>query len=197
MIFLGAVVLSAVKGGLAPSVVSIALSALLLRAFFVGAPDSLLFGKDWEGMERMGGFILLALLLSCFVAGLRQERNDLRDNEERYRLLAENASDAIVVIDERSEILYLNPAAEHLFGRQAAELRGQSLAVLLPGDLYQAQLTELRQRLDTRKAPIAVQLPGLHQSGERLLVEMTLGSSCQQGRSVFTAIIRDLAGRGR
>ena len=191
-IFLGVVVLSAVNGGLAPAFVSTALSALLLRILFVGARGGIHLIGDSEEMERMGGFVLVSLLITSFVAGLRRERNHLYDSEERYRILAESASDAIVVIDEHGEIIYTNRASEKLFGAKAELLLGQNLDFLLPGKIYHEQLSELKHRLDTRKHPVAVQLPGRHHSGEHLLVEMTLGSSSHRGKSVFTAIIRDI-----
>ena len=191
-LFLGTVVLSAAYGGLATGFVSTALGAFFMRVFFVGPERALHYGNDFEGMERMGGFILLAMLLSSFVAELRRERNQLRDSEERYRILAETASDAILVIDEKGEILYVNPVAEKVFGAQAQQLLGENLNLLLPDNGYRKQLSEMKHRVDSRKRPVAVQLPGLHQSGEHLLVEMTLGSSSHRGRSIFTAIIRDI-----
>jgi PAS domain S-box-containing protein len=192
--FLAAVVLSAVYGGLAPAFVSIAWSALLLRVLFVHPNGSLQYRADLAGMERMAGFVLVAALLSSFVAALRRDRNQLRDSEARYRMLAETASDAILVIDDRGEILYVNPVAEKMFGSGASHLLGRNLAVLLPGNGYQTQLKEMKRHLDSRRKAVAVQMPGLHQSGERLLVEMTLGTSRHRGRDLFTAIIRDVTG---
>ena len=196
-IFLAAVVLSAVNGGLAAAFVTTALSAVFIRLFFVHGAGLFHYGGNLEGMERMGGFVLVALLLSSLVASLRREVHQLRDSEERYRLLAETASDAIVGIDEQGGILYVNPVAEKLFGTDANQLLGHNLRRILPGDGYQSQLTEMKHRLDTRKEPVAVQLPGLHQSGEKLLVEMTLGQSSDRGRGTFTAIIRDLTRHAR
>ena len=126
-VFLSAVVLSAANGGLAPAFVSTSLSVLLVRLLFVRQEGTLHYGGDMEGIERMGGFVLVALLLSSVVAGIRRERNQLRDSEERYRILAETASDAIVVIDERGGILYVNPVAEKIFGAQAGQLLGKNL----------------------------------------------------------------------
>ena len=196
-VFLGAIVLSAANGGLAPAFLSTALSALILRLVFVHPDLALHYGMDFAGMERMAGFVLVAMLLSSFVAALRLERNHLRDSEERYRLLAETASDAIIVIDEKGEILYVNPVAEKTFGTQARQLLGRNLALLLPGDGYHAQISEMKHHLDSRKKAVAVQLPGLHHSGEHLVVEMTLGTSRHRGRNIFTAIIRDLTGNPR
>jgi PAS domain S-box-containing protein len=196
-IFLGAVVLSAAGGGLAPAFVSTALSALLIRLLYVRQDLSLHYGSDLAGMERMGGFVLLSLLISSFIAGLRRERNHLRDSEERYRILAETASDAIVVIDEQGDILYVNPVAEKTFGAPIGQLLGKNLNCLLPDNGYRTQLSEMKRHVDSRKKPVAVQLPGLHHSGEHLVVEMTLGTSSHRGKSVFTAIIRDITGQTR
>jgi PAS domain S-box-containing protein len=196
-LFLGAIVLSAAQGGLGPAFLATGLSLLFMRVLFVAPLGSLNYSNTSEGLERLGGFVLLALLASSFVADLRRERNHLRDSEERYRVLAETASDAIIVIDEHGEILYVNPVGERTFGARADQLRGQKLDLLLPGNRYQAQISELHHRLDTRQKPVAVQLPARHQSGEHLLVEMTLGSASHRGKSIFTAIIRDITAQAR
>lgn len=196
-VFLGAIVLSAANGGLAPAFLSIALSALLLRLLLVHPIGSLHFGTDFAGMERMAGFVLVSLMLSSFVAALRRDLKQLQDSEERYRMLVETASDPIIVIDERGEILYVNPEAEKVFGGQAKKLIGRNLALILPGDGYQTTLNEMKRHLDSRKKAVAVQLSGLDQSGKHLLVEMTLGTSSHRGRNLFTAIIRDITGQQR
>ena len=53
----------------------------------------------------------------------------------------------------------------------------------------------MKRHLDSRKKAVAVKLPGLHQSGEPLLVEMTIGPSSHRGRNLFTAIIREITGQ--
>ena len=55
----------------------------------------------------------------------------------------------------------------------------------------------MKHHLDSRKKAVAVQLTGLHHTGEHLLVEMTLGTSSHRGRNLFTAIIRDSTGQKR
>ena len=137
------------------------------------------------------------MLLSSLVSAVRWERNLLRESEERYRVLTETASDAIIVIDEHGEILYVNPATEKIFGRPAGQLMGQNLRLLLPDGGYQPQLGELKRNLDTRKKPVATPLPARHQSGEPLLVEMTLGTFNRHGKNVFTVVLRDITGPPR
>ncbi len=182
-------------GGVAPAFISTALSSVLIRVLFVQPGLSLSYRGNPEGMERMAGFMLVAMLLSSFIAALRSEINLLRDSEKRCRVLAETASDAIIAIDEQGEILYVNRVSEKVFGAKSGQMAGKNLNLLLPGEGFHAKLAEMKRHLDTRHKAAAVQLSVIHQSGQLLLVEMTLGSASHRGKSIFTAIIRDVTGR--
>ena len=57
---------------------------------------------------------------------------DIRASEERYRTLAETAPDAIFILDQAGDLVYLNSAAEHQLGLQAEKVIGQSIKMLLP-----------------------------------------------------------------
>ena len=48
-----------------------------------------------------------------------------------YSLL-ESAPDAIVIVDERGRIVFVNTQAEQLFGYQRSELIGHALETLIP-----------------------------------------------------------------
>src|SRR5205823_3228564 len=89
-------------------------------------------------------------------------------------------------------ILFLNPVAEKTFGASAEKLVGQNLATLLPGNTYQAHLVEIRDHLDTRRTPVALQLPGRTLHGAQILLEMSLGTISARGKNLFTAILRDI-----
>jgi len=190
--FLGAVTLSALLGGLGPGFLATALSTLFIRVFFIEPRFFLYHRGNFEDIERVCWFVLVALMISSLVAACRRERNILRDSEERYRILAETASDAIVVIDEKGEIVFVNPVAEKTFGAPAEKLIGQNLGVLLPENVYQSNLAEIRKHLDTRKKAVAVQLPGRNFGGGHIVLEMTLGTISAHGRNLFTAILRDI-----
>jgi PAS domain S-box-containing protein len=194
IVFLGAVILSALFGGLAPAFVTTALSALLIRLFFIEPRFSLYHRGNLDNAEQMGWFLLVALMLSSLVSALRRERNLIRNSEERYRILAETASEAIVVIDEQENILFVNRIAEELFGQRAGEMLGKNLTVFLPEKTYQPHLADMKRHLDTRKKPVAVQLPARHYSGSPILLEMTFGTTGRQGKNLFTAIVRDITG---
>src|SRR5215211_3873395 len=57
----------------------------------------------------------------------------LVESEERYRIVAETATDAIVTIDQTGRILFVNRSAERIFGYNAPEMTGCNLDLLVPG----------------------------------------------------------------
>src|ERR1700758_850827 len=63
-------------------------------------------------------------------SGRRAQR--LLGAEARYQAIVDTAVDAIVVIDERGVVSAFNPAAERLFGYDAAEIIGRNVKVLMP-----------------------------------------------------------------
>jgi PAS domain S-box-containing protein len=195
-IFMGGILFTATFAGLAPAFLATALSAFMVRLLFIQPYFSLYHKGNVQDAERICWFTLIALMLSSLIAGLRKERNYLRESEERYRILAESASDAIIVIDEQEMIQFVNPVAERLFGAKAEELLGQNLARLLPDETYQLPLADLKNHLDSRKPAMAVRLPCRHTSGKSILVEMTIGTFARQGRNLFTAILREITHHG-
>jgi diguanylate cyclase (GGDEF)-like protein/PAS domain S-box-containing protein len=101
---------------------------------------------DYEALRKDGSVVMLHNLVQTTTWNGRfatqhnvidvteQRRNDalVRESEERYRLLVQNAPDAIVVIDDDSgRIVDANDKALTLFGFQREELLGRS-----DGDLH-------------------------------------------------------------
>lgn len=93
-------------------------------------PDEMLSGKeDYRAVERM-------------LTSLREREREqaaLQESEERYRILAETAQDAICVLDREDRLRYINPYAAALFGKPPTDLVGQSLAQLFPPEVVEAQ----------------------------------------------------------
>jgi two-component system, LuxR family, sensor kinase FixL len=75
----------------------------------------------------------------------------LRQSEEKYRALADTASDAIITIDESSKILYANPATERIFGYPVAELLDQDATILMPTYLRELHRGALTRYTETGK----------------------------------------------
>jgi PAS domain S-box-containing protein len=120
--------------------------------------------------------------------------------EERHRVIAETASDAIITVDESSTILFVNPAAGKIFGHSFEELKGASLNILMPDYLRHVHSAGMKRYVETGKKHIpwtGVELPGLHKSGREIPVEISFGEFVKDGRRFFTGIIRDISERKR
>ncbi len=185
-LFLGAVILSAIYGGIGPAFVTIVISLVLMRGIF--PPEVARYmGEPPERIQRLAAFILVALMSGSLVAALRRERNLLRQDEHLYRAIAENSRDAMMLVDRTGAIVWANRAAEHTFGKDF-RLAGTPISELLPQEAWGAELKAvsgceaLRESAarqitltDGRDNPLALELSfrGLQRNGEDVLAIIT------------------------
>jgi PAS domain S-box-containing protein len=130
----------------------------------------------------------------------KQNEQALRESETRFRTLAETASDAIITIDENSTIIYINQAAESIFGYPVAEILGADLTMLMPEYLRHVHRAGLSRYVETGRRHIswsAVELPGLHKDGREVPLELSFGEFTKNERRYFTGIARDITERRR
>ncbi|GAC1446555.1 MAG: ATP-binding protein [Pyrinomonadaceae bacterium] len=137
----------------------------------------------------------------CFTRDITERKKNeesLRDNEERFRAVAESASDAIITINEDSTLVFLNPATEEIFGYEPGELLGKQLTVLMPEYQRHVHQTGIKRYIETGKKHInwkAVELPGLHKDGHEISLEISFSEFTSKGKHHFTGIVRDISER--
>jgi PAS domain S-box-containing protein len=192
--------------GLLAGLLSFPLNALLLK----------LAGEDaWQVLTRPGSLqiAVLVLVLGAILGGLRdvgeQMKRELdarkeveearRESEERYRIVAESASEAIFTVDERSRIVFANPAAEIIFGYAIPEMLGQDFSVLVPdkngssgspaGENGKGSIAAMRDRWQRGE------FSGRHKSGGEIPLEISFGEYSKDGRHSYTGIVRDITER--
>jgi PAS domain S-box-containing protein len=128
----------------------------------------------------------------------KQKEEALRESEDRFRTLAETASDAIITIDESGIIVFVNPAVEKVFGYPPKTMLGEDLTMLMPEYLRHLHRAGFQRYQETGKKHIsweAVELPGLHQSGREIPLELSFGEFVRNERRYFTGIVRDISER--
>ncbi|MDX6269216.1 MAG: hypothetical protein QOD28_439 [Acidobacteriota bacterium] len=121
-------------------------------------------------------------------------------SDGRFLTFAENAADAIIIIDAASVIHFVNRAAEKIFGHPVAELLGQNLTLLMPDYLRHVHRAGLERYLATGARHISwggVELPGLHRDGREIELEISFGEFVEDGVRYFTGIARDITERKR
>ena len=130
----------------------------------------------------------------------QRTRASLRESEEYYRAVAEAATDAIITIDSDSTILIVNPATERIFGYSSEEMIGQPLTMLMPEYLRHLHKTGITRYLETGQKHIhwsAVQLRGLHKTGNEVPLEVSFAEFTRDRQRFFTGIARDISERKR
>ena len=124
----------------------------------------------------------------------------LQASEESYRIVSESASDVIITINEESRIVFANGAAEKVFGYSPQELIGGELSIIVPERMRAAHAAGMRRYMQSGRRNIpwsGIRLPGLRRDGEEIQIEMSFGEYRQNGKRLFTAVIRDITEQRR
>jgi len=154
--------------------------------------------------------IIICVLVGCFMILVgaigwvlyrelarraRAERR-ARENEERYRLLADNSSD-LIVLTRDGETIYVSPASRRIYGYAPEELIGTKLQDRVhPEDLPALAAAEAEVRA---KGEALVVYRCRTKKGEMISVEASWRrSSSADGRSTeFVVVARDITQRVR
>ena len=121
-----------------------------------------------------------------------------RESEDRFRTLTETATDGIIVIDEESSMLYVNPAVEKIFGYASAEMLGVSLTTLMPDNIRQTHLERMARYIETGGQTLkweSIEFSGLHKSGREIPLELSFSEFTKDGKRYFTGVARDITQR--
>jgi diguanylate cyclase (GGDEF)-like protein/PAS domain S-box-containing protein len=78
--------------------------------------------------------VLLATVLSAQLHFRLKAERALRERETRYRLLADNIADIVILLDGRGTLLYVSPSVEPVLGRRGSDLIGKSCFDLVHSD---------------------------------------------------------------
>ena len=119
-------------------------------------------------------------------------------SEEKYRLLVETASDAIVSIDDKGMIVFANPAIATVFGYEPTEVMGKPLKLLMPEHMRKVHEGGFTRYLATGQRHInwqGTELTALRKNGEEFPVEISFGELIRDGHKIFTGFLRDISKR--
>ena len=166
------------------------------------------------GLQRADGSTVPALMTSAprvedgavvgsitVVSNLTQRKRneeELRRSERQFRLMIENATDLITLLDDAGTIRYESPAVRRVLGHDPQELVGRCVFELVhPGDV--SRVREAFARIvDTPGVPLSVELRFLHGDGGYLHLEAT-GASFLDDPAVGSVVVnsRDVSDRRR
>lgn len=166
---------------------AVALAGWWVAAVALGIPP---FGAE-------GGLVVAALAIGAFahvlhrrtvvsLARTRQQvEGTLAASEQRFRSLAETAKDAILLLDDRGSLSYLNPAGMRMFGLRNADLGRPA------GHLLGAVANDPARLVGT------TELVAQRKDGSTFAAELSLARGEDGGVAAFTGILRDITERKR
>ena len=130
----------------------------------------------------------------------RNMEQQLREWEERYRLVVDNSNEAIVSVDTQWEIVLWNRAAENTFGYSAHEIMGKPAVSIVPERFHRNLLNVLNRAFSNGKSVAGgkpVEFYGLRKDGSEFPLELSVASWRTREGVFLTSIIRDITERKR
>ena len=137
--------------------------------------------------------------LSQALTSLKETTDTLRANEERMRVIIENAHDAFVGMDTDGLIIDWSPQAEATFGWKKEEVIGRPLEdFIIPLQFREAHRKGLKHFMATGDAVVInkrLELSALRRNGEEFPVELTI-SLVRHGETMrFASFLHDITER--
>jgi two-component system, LuxR family, sensor kinase FixL len=196
ILFMPAVLISAMLGGIGPGLLAVGLSLLSI---------GMLTGTEIaEGFEVVELLIFAAVALSIVGIGERAQQSQrsihdaqsaLQARESHLRSILDTVPDATVVIDHKGEMVSFNAAAVRQFGYAEAEVVGQNVRILMP-EPYQREHDGYLERYHTtgerRIIGIDRVVVGRRRDGSTFPMKLAVGEMKSGGKVFFTGFIRDL-----
>jgi PAS domain S-box-containing protein len=149
-------------------------------------------------LESSEGILVTAAIRDITVR--KEAEKHLAQMEGRYRGLLEAAPDAMVVVNQRGEIVLLNDQAERQFGYRRDELVGQKVKNIIPEGFAERLIADgtrtaaeaLAQQIGT-----GLELSGRRKDGSEFPIEIMLSPLESAEGILVTAAIRDITERKR
>ena len=147
-------------------------------------------------LESPEGILVTAAIRDISVRKAAEKH--LAQMEGRYRGLLEAAPDAMVVVNQRGEIVLLNVQAEKQFGYRRDELLGQKVKNIIPEGFAERLIADgTRSAADALAQQIGtgIELSGRRKDGSEFPIEIMLSPLESQEGILVTAAIRDISVR--
>ena len=145
---------------------------------------------------RAAMFMVVAYVTSYLVLRRRRLLNSLRESEERYRTLVENASDIVFRTDETGHFTFVNPAVLRITGYEEEEVIGKHFPTFIHPDMRDEAIKFLGRQFVKRIQNTYFEYPILTKEGHEVWLGQNTQLIVEDGHVTgFQAVARDMTER--
>ncbi|MGG1659820.1 EAL domain-containing protein [Brevibacillus sp. NRS-1366] len=111
------------------------------------------------------------VIASCVdITELKKAEEEKRISEAKYRLIAENMSDVIIILDSQFMISYVSPSVDQVMGVSPEALLHLPIVSFIPKD-QEERLKETLQEIIATKLPRLITFSWIQQNGNKIILE--------------------------
>ncbi len=163
--------------------------------------------RDTARLIVIGALVNIMLVVAAAVLLLRKQRHEEElahaalESSNQLKAMVSSAMDAIVTIDSERKVVVFNPAAQSMFGYSEEQIRGKPLDLLIPPRFHSAHERNVAafsgSGVNARMKDTRMDIIGLRADGTEFPIESTIAQVTIDGKTMFTAILRDIGERRR
>lgn len=189
--------------------------SLLISLIFLGNLLNPFGVYSWDEVTKLGRLIQMqGDLMTISVVGLvvaasvsriresgrllRQEKEAMRESEERYRALVENASDIVFTTDKTGHFTFVNPAGIRIMGYGEEEVIGRHYPTLIRPDMREEAVKFFGIQFVKGLHDSYTEYPVITKEGDEIWLGQKTKLIVKDGHvEGFQAIARDITARKR
>lgn len=172
--------------------------------------------REWTYIRKDGRHIPVSLVVTTMrndkgditgflgiaqnIAERKHAEAALKEQSRHTKAILDTIVDGIITIDRTGKIGSFNPAAEKIFGYEAAEIAGRNIKILMPNPYSDAHDSYLRHYQSTgiaRIIGIGREVEGLRKNGELFPMELAISEITLQDQAMYVGMVRDITERKR
>jgi PAS domain S-box-containing protein len=211
LLFTVAVMVSAWYGGLFPGIQATLLSAIVIIYFFL-EPNNTLTVSNLADAVLLVLFTLIGLTISWLTDKLhlatkqaefnlrqaQRQQEELRESEERFRLLVEGVKDyAIVMLDPSGHVVSWNAGAENVTGYREKEIVGRHSSCFFPAEDIELGKPEQELKIAAETGRFADEGWRVRQDGTQFWASVAIAALLDETGNLrgFSKVMRDITAR--
>ena len=150
-------------------------------------------GQVLPSMDLLKSFSHMAAL------SLQKRKSDekLKESEERYRLLIQNQGEGVGIVDLNEKFVFVNTAAEEMFGVKPGELLDRNFLDFVSKDQVQKVIKETSKRAKSEKSSYEIDIYWKNGDRRTLLITATPQFNKQGTLTGTFGVFRDITDRKR